>query len=79
MQGRRRRIAAAGVQVDAGIQRLAAGVDAAVPKVQAFAEQLLTHIDRVKSQVDSMPDVTFEDSMNRMLAFSRGMHEFTRS
>ena len=62
-----------------GIQRLAAGVDAAKPKVQAFAEQLLAHIDRVKGQVDSMPDVTFEDSMNRMLAFSRGMHEFTRS
>jgi len=64
--------------VDKGIPRVAAGIDAAAPKVKAFAEELLPHIDRVQAEVKKMPDVTLEDSINRMVNFTRGMAKFQR-
>ena len=64
--------------VSKGIPRVAAGIDAAAPKVKAFAEQLLPHIDKVQADVKKMPDVTLEDSINRMVSFTRGMAKFQR-
>jgi len=63
---------------DVGVGRIAAGIDAAASKVQSFAGELLPHIDAVKAQVDKMPDVTLEDSINRMTTFIRGMAKFQR-
>ena len=64
--------------VSKGIPRVAAGIDAAAPKVKAFAEELLPHIDRIQNEVKKMPDVSLEDSINRMVAFTRGMAKFQR-
>lgn len=64
---------------DVGVNRIAAGIDAAKDKVVAFAEELLPHIDRQKSKIASMPDVTLDDNINRMTTFIRGMSEFKRS
>lgn len=64
---------------DVGVNRIAAGIDAAKTKVVAFAEELLPHIDRQKSKIAGMPDVTLDDNINRMVAFTRGMSEFKRS
>lgn len=64
---------------DVGVNRIAAGIDAAKEKVVSFAEELLPHIDRVKTKVDAMPDVTLDDNINRMTSFVRGMSEFKRS
>jgi len=61
-----------------GVPRIAQGADEAAPKVQAFMGELLPHIDSVKAQIESMPDLTLEDNLNRMVAFARGMSEFRR-
>lgn len=62
-----------------GVGRIAAGIDNAKDKVIAFASDLLPYIDRQKAKLAGMPDVTLEDSINRMVTFSRGMAEFKRS
>jgi len=62
--------------INKGIPRVAAGIQAARPKVEAFAEKLLAYEDNLKAKVDQMPDLTLEDSANRMTAWMRGMAEF---
>jgi len=59
--------------VDVGINRVSAGIDAAAPKVVSFAEKLLPHIDKGIAKIKSMPDVTLDDSINRMVAWTRHM------
>jgi ElaB/YqjD/DUF883 family membrane-anchored ribosome-binding protein len=62
-----------------GIPRIADGIDSAAKKVVDFAGQLLPHIDKVKSDIDKLPDLTIEDSINRMVTFTRGMSKFKKS
>jgi len=64
---------------DVGVNRIAAGIDAAKDKVTAFAEDLLPHIDRQVAKIKAMPDVTLDDNINRMTTFIRGMSEFKRT
>ena len=61
-----------------GVGRIAAGIDASAAKVTAFASELLPHIDRGKSAIANLPDVTLEDSINRMTTFIRHMAKFER-
>jgi len=61
-----------------GIPRIAAGIDGAAKKVQDFASQLLPHIDKSKAIIDKMPDLTIEDSINRMATFVREMAKFKK-
>jgi len=63
---------------DKGIPRVAAGIDGAAGKMEDFFGQLFDHQDRLQDQVDSMPDLTLEDNINRMVTFIRGMSEFKR-
>jgi len=58
------------------VNRVAAGVDAAAPKVRQFAEQLLSHQSGLMSTVNAMPDLTLEDSIGRMTTWVRGMSKF---
>lgn len=64
--------------IDKGLNRVASGIDGAAQKVESFASELLPHIDKVQSEVKKMPDVTLEDSINRMTTFVRGMANFKR-
>jgi len=64
---------------DVGVNRVAAGIDAAKDKVVAFAEDLLPHIDRGKEKISAMPDITLDDSINRMTTFVRHMAGFKRT
>jgi len=64
--------------INKGIARIPAGIDAAAPKVVAFASDLLPHVDRGVDKVKGMPDLTIEDSINRMTTFVRHMAEFKR-
>lgn len=61
-----------------GIARIATGIDEAAAKVRNFAEQLLPAVEAAKSKVDSMPDMTLEDSINRMATFTREMSKFKK-
>jgi len=65
--------------INKGVGRVAAGIDEAAAKVEAFASELLPHIDKVKSEIERLPDVTLEDNIQRMTTFIRGMSKFKRS
>lgn len=64
--------------VDVGVPRVSAGIDAAAAKTEAFAAELLPHVDKVSTEVKKMPDVTLDDNINRMVSFIRGMAKFER-
>lgn len=68
-----------GKMLNKGVNRVASGIDEAAPKVEAFAAELLPHIDSVKSKIEKMPDVTLEDNIGRMTEFIRGMAKFKRT
>lgn len=61
-----------------GVPRIASGIDGAADKVKDFAGQLLPHIDKIQADVQKMPDLTLEDSINRMSTFIRGMSKFRK-
>ncbi|MBA7474044.1 hypothetical protein ES707_09391 [subsurface metagenome] len=63
---------------DIGVNRIAAGIDGAKEKVVSFAEVLLPHIDRGQEKIKTMPDVTLDDSINRMTTFIRHMATMKR-
>jgi len=65
--------------INKGIGRVATGIDEAADKVEAFYGQLLPHIDKGLAALDKMPDVTLEDSINRMVANARHMSKFKRT
>lgn len=67
-----------GAMIDRGIPRVAAGVDAAAVKIEDFYGELLPHIDKAKASIERLPDVSLEDSINRMSTFIREMAKFKR-
>lgn len=64
---------------DVGVGRVAAGIDAAADDVEAFYEELFAHQDKLLRDLEGMPDLTLEDSVQRATAWIRGMAEFKRS
>lgn len=56
-----------------GLSRLPQGVEAAQPKMQAVAQDLLPAIDAAAAAARALPKVTLEDSINRMTTFVREM------
>jgi hypothetical protein len=61
-----------------GVPRIAAGIDAARPKVVAFAQKLLPFQDALSSKVQAMPDLSLEDNIARATEFIRGMSKFRK-
>jgi len=61
-----------------GINRVSQGLDENKAKIEAFAADLLPYIDNGLNKINSMPDVTIEDSIQRMSAFTRYMADFKR-
>lgn len=60
--------------LEKGLARLDSGVNAALGKVQEIATQNLANIESVKNEVDRMPNTSFQDRIQRMVAFSTKMH-----
>jgi len=56
-----------------GVPAISRGVDIATPKVQQFAAVLLPHIEAGKASIESMPDLTLEDNIQRMEKMVRHM------
>jgi hypothetical protein len=56
-----------------GLSRIASGVDGAGPKMKRFAAQLIEHQNAGLAALEKMPDLTLEDSINRMAAWTRHM------
>lgn len=61
--------------IEKGINRIPLGVDGAMTKQVQMAERLLSAVESVKNRVDTMPDTTLEDRINKSVAFQRGMSE----
>jgi len=60
-----------------GIPRISAGIDAANVKVEKFYAKLFPHINAGQETIKEMPDLTLDDNLNRMVAFSRHMSTFS--
>ena len=60
---------------DKGVGRIGAGIEAAKGKNLATATALLAAVDAGQAKVNRMADDTFDDSLERMVAFSRHMKE----
>lgn len=61
--------------IEKGVNRVPAGLDRAGAKVEAFAEKLIAHQNRLLGQIDDMASLTLEDSIARATAWIRGMAE----
>jgi len=59
--------------VEKGLSRIASGVDGATSKMTRFATQLIDHQNAGLVTLEKMPDLTLEDSINRMAAWTRHM------
>ena len=65
--------------LDKGVDRIASGIQAAKPKIQAFYEQWLPYEEQISQQVKTMPKGTIEDSVARAAAVIRHNANFKRS
>lgn len=65
--------------VKKGIPRIAQGIDAAAPKVEAFFGEFFPHLEKVQGELKNMPDLTLEDSITRMVHVVRRNAEFKRT
>jgi len=64
--------------IEKGIPRVSGGIDAARGKVVDFFSQLLPAIDAAQAKVKAMPDLTLEDSIQRMTTMVREMAKFKK-
>jgi len=64
--------------LNVGVARVSSGLDANKKKVEQFASELLPHIEAGQKSLEGMPDVTLEDSINKMTSFIRHMSKFKR-
>lgn len=66
------------LMTEKGVARVSAGIDAAASDIEAFAQQLGDFQDTYLPQIQSMPDLTIDDSEARMVANMRNMSKFQR-
>ena len=59
-----------------GVGRVSSGLEANKDKVRRFAEALIEHENELLTEIDTMPDLTLEDSINRASTWIRRMAEF---
>lgn len=64
--------------VKKGIPRIAQGIDAAAPKVEAFFSEFFPHLEKIEAEVKAMPDLTLEDNIQRAVHAMRRASEFKR-
>lgn len=62
--------------ISKGVPRIASGATAAEGKMAAFLTQLFPHIDSVKASLPARGG--FDQNVQRMVAFSQGMHQFKK-
>lgn len=65
--------------INKGAGRVAAGIDSALPKTEAFFAELLPFQEDLSKKVSTLPDLTLEDSIQRATTWIRGMSNFRKS
>lgn len=61
-----------------GVDRVASGAEAARPKMADFFNQLLPYVQAGRREIERMPAVTIEDSINRATWWIRYMSKFQK-
>lgn len=64
--------------INKGIPRISGGIDAARAKVEDFARQFLPHVEAGVKKIQTMPDLTLEDSIQRAAAMIRHNASFQK-
>ena len=64
---------------DKGGERYAGGVNAAKAKALGFWNEFRPVLEAVQSEANAMPDLSFEDRLNKAMFVMRKLHEFNRS
>jgi hypothetical protein len=64
--------------IEKGVGRVAAGVDASQAKLEAFYSELIPFQADLSKKIDSLPDLTVEDSIQRASTWIRGMSNFRK-
>lgn len=59
-----------------GAQRIAAGVQGAVGKQEAYYREVFPYLENLQAEIAAMPNLTIEDSIARAALFMRRMNEF---
>lgn len=67
-----------GKMINKGVNRIAQGVDEAMDGTTDFFGQLFEHQDKIKGEIDAMPDLTLDDNINKAVHNMRRMSEFRR-
>jgi len=61
-----------------GIANISTGADAAVRDMEEFFAELFPYQENLLSKIKSMPDLTLQDSINRVTTWIEGMAKFSR-
>lgn len=64
--------------IQKGLPRIATGAQAAQTKFSQFMTKLLTYQEGLSGEIDAMPDLTLQDNINRMVAWTQGMSQFKK-
>ena len=64
--------------LEKGVGRVTTGLDRSKDKVIEFAGKLIAHQNAILAKLDTMPDLTIEDSIARMTTQVREMVKFKR-
>jgi hypothetical protein len=65
--------------LEKGVNRIATGAQAAIPKMEKFMQEFLPYVAGVQQELESMPRGDFEQNIQRMLFNARKLHEFKKS
>lgn len=64
--------------IHVGIPRISTGAQNAEAKVKGFAAELLSYIASAQAKVNALPDATFQDRINKAIAWMSEMHKFRK-
>ena len=56
-----------------GVGRISAGIDASIPKMVEYYQRAIPHINRGQAELERMPKLTLEDSIQRATYWIRHM------
>jgi len=65
--------------INKGVDRIPAGIEAAAAKVEAFASEFLPYVEKGQAEIAKMPDVTLQDSINRVTKWINYISKFKRT
>jgi hypothetical protein len=63
--------------INKGLNRISSGVEEANGKMAEYGTKLIAHQNALLTELERMPDITLEDSINRATHWIRGMAKLT--